>query len=170
VRRVSGVREGLKDRPWEQLQGQIYLGSKEFIERVSAGNDEEIQEVPRAQLRPIRPTLERLFARAGEKAIVHAYREHGYRLREIAAHLGVHYATVSRRLSKLATWIDVAQQDLAPIPARGPDPRAIPGPFRRLRAILQAREDPVQQRGGHWTSYGTIIGASLTELCNLDKG
>ena len=30
-----------------------------------------------------------------------AYREHGYRLQEIAAHLGVHYATVSRKLQKL---------------------------------------------------------------------
>ena len=29
------------------------------------------------------------------------YREHGYRLHEIAAHLGVHYATVSRRLKQL---------------------------------------------------------------------
>ncbi len=29
-----------------------------------------------------------------------AYREYGYRLREIAQHLGVHYATVSRRLKR----------------------------------------------------------------------
>ena len=34
-----------------------------------------------------------------EKAIAEAY-EHGYRLNEIAAHLGVHYATVSRRLKR----------------------------------------------------------------------
>ena len=27
--------------------------------------------------------------------------EHGYRIREIATHLGVHYATVSRRLKQL---------------------------------------------------------------------
>jgi DNA-binding MarR family transcriptional regulator len=30
-----------------------------------------------------------------------AYREHGYRLNEIAAHLGVHYAPVSRKLKEM---------------------------------------------------------------------
>ena len=29
-----------------------------------------------------------------------AYRRYGYRLKEIAAHLDVHYATVSRRLAR----------------------------------------------------------------------
>jgi DNA-binding MarR family transcriptional regulator len=41
-----------------------------------------------------------LFQRRREQnQIIHeAYRQHGYRLAEIATHLGVHYATVSRRL------------------------------------------------------------------------
>ncbi len=30
-----------------------------------------------------------------------AYREHGFRLHEIAAHLGVHYAKVTRRLKQI---------------------------------------------------------------------
>lgn len=34
------------------------------------------------------------------EAIGRAYREYGYRLAEIAQHLGVHYATVSRRLQQ----------------------------------------------------------------------
>jgi DNA-binding NarL/FixJ family response regulator len=38
--------------------------------------------------------------RRGETAIAEAY-ERGYRLNEIAAHLGVHYATVSRRLQRM---------------------------------------------------------------------
>jgi putative transposase len=39
--------------------------------------------------------------------LIHAaYRRHGYRLAEIADHLGVHYATVSRRL-KTAEQQDV---------------------------------------------------------------
>jgi len=33
--------------------------------------------------------------------IVEAYREHGYTMKQVAEHLGVHYATVSRRLRKL---------------------------------------------------------------------
>ena len=94
------VRDGLKNRPWEDLRGQIYLGSEAFIERHSA-QDKEIKEIPRAQLKAVKPTLERIFAKGGETGIAQAYREHGYRLHEIAMHLGVHYATVSRRLKQI---------------------------------------------------------------------
>lgn len=94
------VRDGLADRPWEKLRGQIYLGSEEFIERHARGGD-EIREVPRVQLRAVRPSLERIFRHRGTRAIEVAYRDYGYRLREIADHLGVHYATVSRRLKRL---------------------------------------------------------------------
>jgi hypothetical protein len=91
------VRDGLANRPWDDLKGQIYLGSDEFIER-HAVKAKELREIPRAQLKAIKPPLERIFAKNRESGIVEAYREHGYRLREIAAHLGVHYATVSRKL------------------------------------------------------------------------
>lgn len=59
-----------------------------------------MKEIPRAQVRAIKASLERIFAKGGEKAIAEAY-EQGYRLNEIAAHLGVHYATVSRRLKQI---------------------------------------------------------------------
>jgi transcriptional regulator with PAS, ATPase and Fis domain len=36
-----------------------------------------------------------------ETGITAAYREHEYRLQKIAAHLGIHYATVSRKLKKI---------------------------------------------------------------------
>jgi putative transposase len=91
------VREGRENRPWEEITGQIYLGSEKFIEKHMA-EDEQIKEIPRAQRRPIRPRLDQLFARNRNTAILQAYREHGYRLHEIAAHLGLHYATVSRKL------------------------------------------------------------------------
>jgi REP-associated tyrosine transposase len=94
------VREGLENRPWDELRGQIYLGSEEFIEQHPA-QDKELKEIPRAQLKALKPTLEKIFAKGGETGIAQAYREHGYRLREIAAHLGVHYATVSRRLKQI---------------------------------------------------------------------
>jgi len=92
------VREGLASRPWEELKGQIYLGSEAFIEKHAAG-EKHLKEIPRAQWRAAKPSLQRIFARKGKKAIAEAY-EHGYRLNEIAAHLGVHYATVSRRLKR----------------------------------------------------------------------
>ena len=68
-----------------------------MIER--AGNSSR-KEVPRAQVQALRPTLDRLLVKGRKRGIVQAYREHGYRLSEIAAHLGVHYA-VSRRLKQL---------------------------------------------------------------------
>ena len=94
------VREGLENRPWEELKGQIYLGSEAFIARHCPGN-QELKEIPRVQLKAVKPSLERIFAKSGKRAIVQAYKEHGYRLQEIAAHLGVHYATVSRRLKQM---------------------------------------------------------------------
>ena len=101
---LGSVIVNLSKRVWKigrgrKLKGQIYLGSEEYIESHSPGNG-ELREIPRAQLKAVRPTLERIFAKSGKRAIIHAYKKHGYRLNEIAAHLGVHYATVSRRLKQ----------------------------------------------------------------------
>jgi putative transposase len=52
------VREGLESRPWEELKGQIYLGSEQFIERHSPG-DKELKEIPRAQLKAVKPSVSR---------------------------------------------------------------------------------------------------------------
>jgi hypothetical protein len=93
------VRDGIASRPWDELKGQIYLGSDAFIEK-HASRRKDLKEIPRAQLRAAKPSLEKIFGRGGEKAIGEAY-EQGYRLNEIAAHLGVHYATVSRRLKRI---------------------------------------------------------------------
>jgi AraC-like DNA-binding protein len=59
------------------------------------------QEIPRAQLRAIKPTLERIFAKDTDTGSGRSVPGTWYRLQEIAAHLGVHYATVSRKLKKL---------------------------------------------------------------------
>ena len=59
-----------------------------------------IRDIPRRQTQAQRPSLRVLFQRSGEpmQLIYVAYRQYGYRLAEIADHLGVHAATVSRRL------------------------------------------------------------------------
>ena len=87
-------------RPWDQLTGQIYLGSEDFIAQHQP--DRVIREIPRRQTQTLRPPLRILFQRRQSQArLIHdAYRRHGYRLAEIADHLGVHYATVSRRLKQ----------------------------------------------------------------------
>lgn len=87
-------------RPWEELTGQIYLGSEEFVARHQP--DRVIRDIPRRQTQATRPSLRVLFQRKGETArlIYMAYRQYGYRLAEIADHLGVHAASVSRRLKQ----------------------------------------------------------------------
>jgi putative transposase len=100
------VREGLGRQPWQDLRGQIYLGSEDFIARLPRKVKRQ-QEVPRVQRDPVRPRLEAVLSRRGNRGIAVAYRQYGYRLREIAAHLGVHYATVSRRLRKVEEAGDV---------------------------------------------------------------
>jgi REP element-mobilizing transposase RayT len=86
--------------PWERLMGQIYLGSEDFVARYQP--DRVIRDIPRRQTQAQRPTLRVLFQRKGQSGrLVHiAHRQYGYRLAEIAEHLGVHAATVSRRLKE----------------------------------------------------------------------
>ena len=96
------VMEGMgASRPWEKLQGQIYLGGKKFIKEHQP--DRIISEIPRRQTHANRPELKELFgAKANLDAMMmEAYRRYGYRMSEIADHLGVHYATVSRHLKRV---------------------------------------------------------------------
>lgn len=95
------VREGIgHPSPWERLRGQIYLGSEDWVAEHQP--DRVIKEVPRVQTQAQRPSLGQLFrgTRGRERALLQAYRRYGYRLWEIAQHLGVHYATVSRHLKR----------------------------------------------------------------------
>jgi len=96
------VAEGISGRsPWDKLKGQIYLGSEGFVARYQPG--QKIGEIPRRQTQTRRPDLRELFTgkRIRDKVIREAYRQYGYRLWEIAEHLGVHYSTVSRHLKKV---------------------------------------------------------------------
>jgi putative transposase len=82
--------------------GGIYLGSDDFV-RTASSEMKAIPEIPREQWQPLRPKLEEIFAGVGAGTpdpVAIAYRTYGYTLREIAAHLGCHYATVSRRLRR----------------------------------------------------------------------
>ena len=100
------VKQGLQSRPWDELTGQIYLGSEGFVEKHSR-NMKADPEIPRAQWNPRRPSLPEIFAKPGNKAIQDAYIRHGYTMKEIAAHLEIHYATVSRRLKRIEESRDV---------------------------------------------------------------
>ena len=96
------VSEGRTSPIWDNLRGQVYLGSDTFIEQHIPEGSRAFREIPREQRLVDRPSLRDLFASSAEDdAITTAYRRHGYRLNEIASFLGVHYSTVSRRLKKL---------------------------------------------------------------------
>ena len=86
--------------PWEQLIGQIYLGSEGFVTLHQPNR--VIRDIPRRQTQAQRPSLHVLFQQRvePERLIRVAYRQYGYRLAEIASHLGVHAATVSRQLKR----------------------------------------------------------------------
>ncbi|MBM4256581.1 MAG: helix-turn-helix domain-containing protein [Deltaproteobacteria bacterium] len=92
------VTEGLGQQPWKELTRQVYYGDEQFI--TDLRQPPLHPEVPRRQRQPVRPPLSQLVTVDTAEAIGRAYRDHGYRLAEIAQHLGIHYATVSRRLKQ----------------------------------------------------------------------
>jgi putative transposase len=95
------VSAGLGKPAWGKLRGQIYYGSDAFIEQHVPEGSLTFRDFPREQRLVNRPSIEDIFGAASEeRAVATAYREYGYRLREIADFLGVHYSTISRRLRK----------------------------------------------------------------------
>jgi putative transposase len=105
------VMEGIdKESPWERLKGQIFYGTDEFIKGLSGLLDEKgkIKEVPRLQRYAARPSLSELFngkkgkeRKVEDKTIYAAYVRYGYTMKEIAEHLGFHYATISRAMKRV---------------------------------------------------------------------
>ena len=91
--------------PWCNLRGQVLLGTEPFVQaltpRLAAVQD--MMETPRSQRLAHRPALARLLPGADgqsraqrDAAIRDAHIRHAYTLAEIARHMGLHYATVSR--------------------------------------------------------------------------
>jgi putative transposase len=102
---LSGMRE---ESPWKNIRGRVLLGSDGFIDGldtrlyVARG----IKEIPKLERFSGRPTLMALFTAFGSRhernrGIVSAHLGHGYTLKEIADHLGIHYSTVSKVLKKI---------------------------------------------------------------------
>ncbi|MCE5204037.1 MAG: transposase [Actinomycetia bacterium] len=92
------VSEGRGVSVWEDLRGQIYLGSDQFIEQHAPVNSDTL-EIPRAQRTAGRPPLASIVYDSQDVAgVARAYLECGYTQQEIADHLDVHYSTISRRV------------------------------------------------------------------------
>jgi REP element-mobilizing transposase RayT len=107
-------------RPWEQVQGQIYLGSADFLQQVQeqVGTDARA-EIPLSQQQPGRPTLAAIVrhvaqgygqgeaevrrrtrrpSEARQVAVYGARRIAGSDLQTIGGYFGLSYPAVSRRV------------------------------------------------------------------------
>jgi REP element-mobilizing transposase RayT/AraC-like DNA-binding protein len=73
------------------------LGDREFVMHYAPDGPRD-QEISTRDWHIGRPGLAELLTSEAPNAIATAYRQHGYTLKQIAAHLGLHYSTVSRRL------------------------------------------------------------------------
>ncbi|MDR4466131.1 MAG: transposase [Nitrospira sp.] len=103
------VTDGIGQRsPWEQLQGQVLLGSDRFVARMAAmlQDKQGLKEIPRRQRFAARPALHQLFGvrprldQARRNAIIsRAHLDYGYTLSEIGYVLGLHYSTISRLIN-----------------------------------------------------------------------
>jgi REP element-mobilizing transposase RayT len=86
---------------WDNVQGQIFLGSQEFVARMQGKltPEQNLNEVPRAQRRPLaKPLALYVSDHVSEPrtGMALAYLSGDYSMNAIAQAFGVHYATVSR--------------------------------------------------------------------------
>ncbi|MCJ7600355.1 MAG: transposase [Desulfobulbaceae bacterium] len=84
---------------WTKLQGEIYLGSSAFVQKMQAQIEQRpaLGEIPVAQRRPLTQPLAQFEAHyPRQEAMARAYLSGRHSMAAIALHFGVHYSTVSR--------------------------------------------------------------------------
>ena len=104
------VAEGIgQPSPWNQLTGQVLLGSEAFVKKMARKLKaaETLLEIPRRQRFATRPRLTTLFPAgdfkdkgARDRIIRQAHREYGYTLSEIGRKLDLHYTTISKVVNR----------------------------------------------------------------------
>jgi len=94
-----------KETIWTDVRGQAILGGEEFADKLAdhLRKHKRVQEFPKSQRYVERPLLEKLFTdtvvrdkHKRDRKIAEAVEKYLYSQREIAAHLGLHYTSVSR--------------------------------------------------------------------------
>ena len=105
------VQWGIGKAIWAEVRGQAILGEEEFGDKLvdHLRRYKDIPEIPKSQRYADRPALEKIFTEKivrnkgkRDKRMVEAVEKHLYSQREIADHLGLHYTSVSRILSRTA--------------------------------------------------------------------
>jgi len=102
------VEDGIKQESiWEAVRAQSILGEEEFTATLTdyLRGKKDIAELPKSQRYIDRPSLEKIFSKnilkdisKRNRKISEAVRRHGYRQREIADYLEMHFTSISRIL------------------------------------------------------------------------
>jgi len=108
---IDFVQDGLSKNksPLAKAVNQIIYDSDDFVASVQNHmiKSGKLKDAPFIQSQLARPSLHTLLSSTAaadkqqrNEGISRAYYEHGYKLKEIAEHLGLHYATISRVIQK----------------------------------------------------------------------
>ncbi|MFA6898979.1 MAG: transposase [Desulfurivibrionaceae bacterium] len=116
------IAEELQSEPlWNTLHGQSFLGSAAFAGKLNGlfKEKQHAPEVPRKQRYIARPPLDELFTTYNNKTdrnrrVAEAHVAHGYLLKEIAEHLGIHYTTVSKIIKGSMEKNNISRPDPRP--------------------------------------------------------
>ena len=98
---ITFVEAGLKNGPiWSQINNQIYLGNKTFIDKVQKhliDQRDDIQ-IPKVQRRAVAKSLSAYDkqAKSRNEAIVNAYASGRYSYQEIGDYFDLHFTRVGR--------------------------------------------------------------------------
>ena len=95
-----------EERIWKNVKGQSILGEDDFVESLikHVKGYEEIKEIPKSQRYVSRPKLAEILSKRTvdkkkrNKYLHTAHIKYGYKLKEIADYLGIHYTTVSKAI------------------------------------------------------------------------
>jgi putative transposase len=105
------VEDGIKQESiWEAVRAQSILGEEEFTATLTdyLKGKKDIAELPKSQRYTDRPSLEKIFSKnilkdisKRNRKISEAVRRHGYRQREVADYLEMHFTSISRILREI---------------------------------------------------------------------
>ena len=93
-----------KETIWREVKGQSILGEDDFVEGLipHISKHQDIPEIPKSHRYVNRPDLKKIFTekvvadkRKRDAKIVDAVQKYGYTQQQIAAHLDMHYSTIS---------------------------------------------------------------------------
>jgi len=93
-----------KETIWREVKGQSILGEDDFVEGLISHirKHQDIPEIPKSHRYVNRPSLDKIFPKnvildkkKRDKKIIDAVQKYGYTQQQIAAHLNMHYSTIS---------------------------------------------------------------------------